>query len=1106
MSTNQIDILQSKLQAYKRKYYLNLAIRGLIITLAFLSTVYVCFVIFEHFAQSSSAVRTALFYSFIGMLMTTAGIWVILPIVRLYKLGNNLSDEEASSQIGNFFPEIKDRLLNTLQLGRLSVNDSGLLAATIEQRTRELSTFSFADAINIKENRRFLKWIIFPGTIIMVLLISNYDMISGSTDRLLNYSEDRTPQAPFEFVIQDDALSAFRNENFELRIELDGDPLPETVYVIVDGRKRELNRIDSRNYSFDFGPIKNSFDFHLEAAGFPSKEYSVQLKNRPEIANFDIMVEYPAYLNRKSEQFKNSGNLTIPEGSKLHWIISSQYTDSVKFKFSGNAPINVPRISEETFEFVKTIRNSSEYEVMLANPDSKNREKILYQLNVIKDEYPTISIEQYQDSVLFSYLLLGGSFNDDYGFTQARFYYNFIDTDGKTKFPNFKSQPIYIKRDQNNQNFFHQLELDSLALSNGETIQYYVKVWDNDGFNGPKSAQSRMFKFQMPNNEQIKESIEKSMETSENQIDKSFEKAKEVKKNIDKLYERIKSKKNIDWQDKKLIEDMLKEHKELTKEIEQMQENFKEQTKKSERFNKEDQELKQKAEMLQKLMDELMDEETKKLYEELQKLMEEQVKQEDIQKLLEKMKDQDEVAEKELERALEMFKQLKFEQQLDQAVEELKELAKEQEQLSKETEEKGSDLEEIKEKQEDIQKKFDEVKEDIKELEKLNESMENPNDMESTEQEQKNVDEQLNKSNESLSKGKKSQSSENQKNSAEEMQKLAQKMESMQQDMQSQQMEEDLNALREILENLVTLSFDQEELMNNFKEVNQSDPRFIELSQQQLKLQDDAQIIEDSLYSLAKRVFEIQSFVTREVTEMNKQMDRSVTSIQQRNPKKAAGQQQAAMTSMNNLALLLDDVMQQMQQQMGQQKAGDQMCNKPGNGKSGQSGKPKLGDMQKQLNQMIQNLKNGNKSGRQLSEELAKLAAQQEAIRRALQKMESEMKKNGQNDGSKLGELQKKMEETEEDLVNKQITPETIERQKEILTRLLEAEKSLRERDYEEKREAQQAKEKERKTPANFEKYIKTKEKQIELLKTIPPSLTPYYKREVNEYFQKIEN
>jgi hypothetical protein len=98
------------------------------------------------------------------------------------------------------------------------------------------------------------------------------------------------------------------------------------------------------------------------------------------------------------------------------------------------------------------------------------------------------------------------------------------------------------------------------------------------------------------------------------------------------------------------------------------------------------------------------------------------------------------------------------------------------------------------------------------------------------------------------------------------------------------------------------------------------------------------------------------------------------------------------------------------------------------------------------------------------------------------------------------------MEQTELDLVNKQLTDQLIKRQQEILTRLLESEKSRREQDQDEERKGETAKEQDGALPKEFEEYLRLREKEVELLKTVPPKLLPYYRREVDGYFQRLGN
>ena len=172
--------------------------------------------------------------------------------------------------------------------------------------------------------------------------------------------------------------------------------------------------------------------------------------------------------------------------------------------------------------------------------------------------------------------------------------------------------------------------------------------------------------------------------------------------------------------------------------------------------------------------------------------------------------------------------------------------------------------------------------------------------------------------------------------------------------------------------------------------------------------------------------------------------------------------------------------------------------------RKGKGEKPSMSELQKRLNEQISELKRSGKQGKQLSEELARLAAEQEEIRRRLREEEEKLN-NMDGNSEKLGNIAGKMEQTEIDLVNKRLTEQLIERQEEILTRLLQAEESMREQELDKERESKTARQLERPVPPEFEEYLKLKEKEIELLRTVPPKLNPYYKKEVIEYFNRLE-
>ena len=163
---------------------------------------------------------------------------------------------------------------------------------------------------------------------------------------------------------------------------------------------------------------------------------------------------------------------------------------------------------------------------------------------------------------------------------------------------------------------------------------------------------------------------------------------------------------------------------------------------------------------------------------------------------------------------------------------------------------------------------------------------------------------------------------------------------------------------------------------------------------------------------------------------------------------------------------------------------------------------------QKKLNDKMKKGEKGEKGKKKQcekqSKELMNLAKQQEQIRKQLMELRDEMGQNGEK--GKIDKILENMEENERDIINNRITQETINRQEDILTRLLDAENSDRERDKDDKRQSTEWEFEPDNTSEEFLEYQQQKKAQEELLKTTPVQLTPFYKKKVNSYFNAIIN
>ena len=1096
-NNSEFTQLLDKISDFKKKYYKNLLLKGILIGLGLVLASYLIINFLEYFGRFGSTFRAVLLISFILVAGYTLFFFILKPLFYLFKINEPLSDTDAAQQIGKFFPNIKDKLLNTLQLAKgLTDSDSALLEASINQKTKELKFVKFADAIHFQENKKYLKYVL-PPLLAIIFISAIAPSFFKSTERIVYFKRNFAEPAPFQFEIQNKDLQAVKNEDYHLKLKLVGNSLPEDVFLVYNDRKYKMDLKDPRNFEFVFSKVQDETDFHFLASGFTSNSFKLGLVARPSLLSFNVNLKYPAYLNKTSEDFDNVGNLIVPEGTVIEWKFKTDETDSLKVLFDNSKAFNVEKGIITDYNFKKRLSASTNYEVILKNEQSRNADKIAYYINVIPDKYPQISFEQIKDSALYNYIGIGGTISDDYGLSDFKFLYRKKSSNKSTP---FKAADIPLNKASLSQTFFYQVNINNLGLEKSEELEYYLQITDNDGVNGHKSTKTTLMSFSMPTAQQFDQEVEKQVEKTEDQFEDLLKKSKEFKKNLDALDTDLKKKKELDFQDKKEIEDLIKKKEDLQNELKELQKQLQELKDKQNRFEKQSPELQQKMDMLEKMLNELMKNEDSKVLEDLKKMMENQLDEKSLDKLNDFKKDQRNI-DKEIDRTMKLFKQMQLKQKVEEAIKELEKLAEKQENLAEKTEKEpdGKKSDELKKEQEKLNKEFEEKKEKLKDIEK--QSKELKKDVDTQKEEQKEVSEEQEKAKKDLENKENKSASKAQKKAAKSMRNMAAQMAEGQMDGEMKQLDLDIDALRDILENLVKISYDQEKIMKTFRNISVSDPRFVSLSQEQLKISDDAKIIEDSLYSLASRVMQIESFITKEVTDMKNNIDESVKNIRERKLPQAASKQQFSMTSMNNLALMLSDTFKQMQQMMA--------MSMPGSGKGGKNGKSPsegMGEQQQKLNKKMEGLGSSGSGGKQQSEELAKIANEQAKIRKQIKELQDQL--NGTEAGKKVGkgleELQKQMDQSENDLVNKRINPALFKRQKEIEVRLLEAEKAIKEQDLDNKRKSNTGVTFNRVSPPDLEKFKKEKEKQLELLRTTPPNFTPFYKKQTDNYFRKI--
>lgn len=1049
-----------------------------------------------------------------------------MPLFKIFRITKTISYKEAADIIGKHFPEVSDKLLNLLQLQELSSeNDSQLLEASIGQKTKELSPVPFLGAVDISKNRKYIKWVSIPLAIIIISLIFFPSFIKEPTYRYINHEKYFEAPAPFSYKLMNKSLKALQNEDITIQVKIEGEMLVDMVNIIVNKQTFQMKKEKKDVFSYTIKQIQNTSSFHFEATNVISKEYKIEVLPKPILLDLQAVITFPSYTKLKEESYTNISNFSIPKGSIVQWKAVTRDTKKFIFNYNGKQDIFTPN-KEGRLSFSKKILSDLSYQILTKNNYTTYTDSLQFSISIIPDLSPQIAVIEQRDSLIGERVYFRGQIKDDYGFSKLEFH---VETYRKGEDAKLITKvQVPFSKTENAQEFYYFYDLSSQELNPGDRVVYYFEVWDNDGVDGAKSTRSTSFSIELPTIEEIQEKQEKTSSDIKRETDQSIEELKKIQEEIKQLNKKMLEKKELDWQDKKQIQELKQKQEKIKSTLEEIIKKIKQNNSLDNKYKKQSEEILKKQQELEKLFQEV----AKDMFDEINKMIKENIKKEDLKDALDKIKMNNEDLEKQLDRNLEMFKRLEVEKKMQETIDKLRETAKEQKDLAKETEKNPKDNKELQEKQDDINKSFEKIKKDLQEVEKKALALEEPQDIKRDKEKEDSITKEQAKAKKQMEQKNNKEASKSQESAAEKMDEMADSLEEQQQENEDEQLAEDIQEVRQILKNLVKISFSQEAIMQKVRETSVTDPSYQGLINTQNKIKNDMKMIADSLFAMSKRQPQISHAINKELSAIDNQINNSIEKLLQYNQSiygsykntQSTASQQYAMTSMNNLALMLAESLDNMQQNM-KSKASNKpnskgkpksQCDKPG--KSGKKNPKNMRELQDALNKEMERLKKeleGKEKGStgkpkigenaQMNEELARMAAQQEMIRKMMQEYAKELKEEGGQATGELDNIMRQMEQTETDIVNKIINQQTINRQNNILTRMLQHEKAQKEQEQEQRRESTEGKDVFEKSNNQFIEFNKLKNRELELFKQIPPIFSPYYKEKVNDFFINLK-
>ena len=1071
MGTNgkYYDAIIGKLEKLCRKKYLRGILSGIVAVLLVFMTAFTLFTLFELIAHFNSAPRTVLFYGGL-LIIVAAGIYLLfLPLLRYFNLLRNESYFQAAKNVGDHFPDIKDDLLNSMQLVNSEIDEKyyshSLVAAAFKKVYDKTKNLNFESIIDLKNVwKKFLRTAAFGIAVLLLFLF--LPGMKAASYRLINFNKEFIDPPQFSFLVSPGDAEITKGEDVFIKVSTVGKSPNEIKLAVKNNEetdyKFETLKPDSLgNFNLNLTSVRTSFKYYASAENLTSDIFKIEVVDRPIVKTLDLEIIPPAYTKLSRTVQKDNGNVTSLVGSKVKLKLSStKNLSSVFLQFSDSTQTNLKTIDENA-EGSFTVKKDNQYFISLFDEkDNRNASPITYQIKALYDAYPTIEMVAPNMNIslgIDNRIDLVAKVSDDYGFSRLSLNYRLSASRYETPQNEFRTLEIPLQSSDKEISVNYVWNLTQLSLGVDDVVSYYLEIFDNDNVNGPKSAKSPVFTVRVPSLDEVLTDANQVQSQSQSDLEKTLKEAEELHKTFRDIDTDLKKdQEKLTWEEKEKIENALDKFENLKKKTEDISKQLQDMQNKLQENNLLSKETLEKYMELQKLMDEFTSEEMKKVLDQLRNTLQ-QMNRNMTENQFENFQMDEEKFRKGIERTLNLLKRIQAEQKVEELLKRTEELEKEQNELKEITERSNSLNQQEKN---ELGKKQDKVSEDLKRLgEEMKDLQKKMSEMEDMPQEEmKKINEDFNKQkNEQLSKQAKQNIQQNQMQSAMQQQQqiahnmsqLNQQMQEMQNSMKMQNQIQTFTDMMKILNNLLEVSQKQEDLKNETRNTDPNSSSINDKAESQVNLKNNLLNLMKQMADLSQKTFAITPEMGKALGESVRQMQKSIQSMQNRNGSMASMSQEDAMMHLNEAASMMKSSMEAMMQGSG---SGGGMM-------SLMQQLQQLSGQQMNLNnltQMLQQMKQGKLSTQQQAE-LQRLSQQQQMIQKSLEQLNEEAKLSGSSKKipADLESILHDMQEVLTDMHTEKLDDKLIQKQEHILSKLLDTQRSINERDYEKERQSQ---------------------------------------------------
>lgn len=1058
--------------------------------------------------------RTLMF----GCIIISGGYFFVrafFSILSIYFRPYHPSDIDIADKAGHVVPAVRDNLRNALQL----LQDDSVVKNALSLELAKLAFTGIGEEflrsdISVVVDRRPLKrlWKYAFLTLFLLPLYTISPMRDAAL-RIFHFSTYYHKPLPFTLEISPGNISVVEGDTLKLICQANGEAPAEVGFhfrrqgiLVKEGEVKIVPMSRDSLFRQEIAGVMESFDYWAEAGRSRSPVYSVIVMKPPAVKTLRLELTPPAYSRLpKFKPDENIGDFIALAGTKVDLSVSSRGelsmahivlnsdtgNDSIAMSVSGNK-------ASGKFIFMR----AGSYYISLTAPDGlHNRAPLEYNMEILPDLPPVIDIvNPGADIEIMSAggLQLIAEGEDDFGISSMELYWRNFSAFEPDTGVTFKTEPLKFSRDADGI-FRAVFNWDLNWLLPGDIIEYYIRAGDNNNVSGPNYTDSKSYTITYPTMAEMYAAMEQSESEGLEKLEQTLKQSKEVKEEVEKAINEMRKKGDLDWSQKRQLDEKLKNQKEVLEKLEQAKESLDNLMQKAEESSLLSLELVQKYNELQKLLDDVASPELKKALQQLQDALQ-QADPEKLRQAAEMFQmSQDEML-KQMEKSLEILKQLQLERKLDELAERAQEIAERQNEIADSAGNKEQyDTKDLQRQEDILQSDMEDFNRKLDDTEQLAAEKDSATaaQLDSLSHQSESIPGEMQDMKGNMSKGKNQQAKQQGKQISAKLSQMSQKLSQTKKDMVQRKKDDLSEKLLAAVRDLVSISQMQEDLKKESAGLSPQSPKFREQASVQSGMAEGLEKVTQKMFELSQQSFFITPEIGMSLGQSASMMDAALSNYTNRSPMQASNQQGKAFESINRAAVqILDaidkmqgsqsstgfnEMMEQLQKMAGEQSGLNQQTQSMTMPMPGQSGNPSMPGM----------------------EGMGRLAAQQRALQRAMEEL-AQQAQQMQGIMGDLGQAAEQMGEAADSLEDRNVGDRTLKLQERILSRLLDAQKSVRTQKTSKERESRAGIDVSRRSPGDIQPDDYEEQLRRDLMKAMKEGYSPDYQRLIREYYRVI--